>query len=154
MLYFAWDREGMQVSYTIRFTSSTNRMNLIYLTPSKKQTITQLVWAVRYAKCHRLRSHLKDTYRSDFHHQISVRCGWLRSYMVAMTVAFTFWFFLQFQKTKNQNQKQKQKGKKFFCNCWFNSAVSLPLASTIDRFFLKLETVQWKKPRKWNVIKD
>ena len=26
----------MQVSYTIHFTSSTNRLNLIYLTPSKK----------------------------------------------------------------------------------------------------------------------
>ena len=81
----------------------------------------------------------KDTYRSDCHHQISVRCYRLRSYMATGTVAYVLGFL-----TISEKQKQKQKGKILFCNCWFNSAVSLTLASTKDRFLCHAITKNWK----------
>ena len=49
----------------------------------------------------------KDTYRSDFHHQISVRCCRLRSYMVTVTVACVLVFL-----TISENKKNKNKNKK------------------------------------------
>ena len=86
----------------------------------------------------------KDTYRSDFHHQISVRCCRLRSYMVTVTVACVLVFLTI---SENKKQKKKQKGKIFFCNYLFNSAVSLHLAATIDRFHYchaKEKKINWK----------
>ena len=49
----------------------------------------------------------KDTYRSDFHHQISVRCCRLRSYMVTVTVACVLVFL-----TISENKKTKTKTKR------------------------------------------
>ena len=51
----------------------------------------------------------KDTYRSDFHHQISVRCCRLRSYMVTVTVACVLVFLTisENKKTKNKNKKAR-----------------------------------------------
>ena len=49
----------------------------------------------------------KDIYRSDFQHQISVRCGRLRSYMVTMTVAYVLVFL-----TVSENKKTKTKTKR------------------------------------------
>ena len=49
----------------------------------------------------------KDTYQSDFHHQISVRCCRLRSYMVSVTVACVLVFL-----TISENKKQKTKTKR------------------------------------------
>ena len=93
----------------------------------------------------------KDTYRSDFHHQISVRCCRLRSYMVTVTVACVLIFL-----TISENKKQKTKTKKAR---YFFAIVDLILLlvclSLLQQIVFttvtqkknnKLETVQWKKP--------
>ena len=105
-----------------------------------------------YAKYHRLRSHLKQRHLSIWFSPPNQRAllSVKISYMVTVTVACVLVFLTI---SENKKQKTKTKRQNIFCNCWFNIAVSLPLASTIDRFHYchakknnKLETVQWKKP--------
>ena len=87
----------------------------------------------------------KDTYRSDFHHQISALLS-VKKLHGYSDRCLRFGFSYNSRKPKTKNQKQKQKGKIFFCNCRFNSAVSLPLASTIDLFHYchAKKIINWK----------
>ena len=91
----------------------------------------------------------KDTYRSDFHHQISVRCLSVKKLHGYSDRCLRFGFSYNFRKQKNKNKNKKAR--------YFFAIVDLILLlvclSLLQQIVFttvtkkkKMETVQWKKP--------